>query len=196
MTEEQLDKQLNIDTCGIDKRCEDNEHHAYEPTPYDVLDLLIDSGYLGAEDHVVDMGAGKGRVCIYMADQLGCQAMGIEYNTDIYNQALENLKNMKSDAQVDFCNQNAEKYEFSGEETAVFFFNPFTEKILESVLANVERSYCDKQRDIKLIFYYPSLEFVGRLMTKDYLEFVDEIDCSHLYKDNKGRECIMIFRII
>lgn len=196
MTEEQLDKQLNIDTCGIDKSCEDNEHWAYEPTPYDVLDLIIDSGYLRKADHIVDMGAGKGRVCIYVADQLGCRATGVEYDTNIYNQALNNLRNMKSDAQVDFCNQSAEKYEFSGEETVVFFFNPFSEKILETVLANVEKSYCDRQRDIKLIFYYPSLEFVGRLMTKDYLEFVDEIDCSHLYKDNKGRECIMIFRIV
>lgn len=195
MTETQLDKELNIETCDRDDRHEDNEHRAYEPTPYDVLDLLIDSGYIGASDHVVDMGGGKGRACIYIADQLGCKATGIEYDADIFVQALENLKNMKSNAHVDFINQSAEKYEILEDENVFFFFNPFSEKILETVLANIEKSYCRNPREIKLIFYYPTLEFVGRLMTKDYLEFVDELDCSHLYNDNKGRECIMIFTI-
>lgn len=196
MTEQQIDRQFNIDTCGRDDSREDNEHRAYEPTPYDVLDLIIDSGFITKEDMLVDMGAGKGRVSIYVSNQTGCRAKGIEYDEHIYTQAQENLKSLSMDAKVEFVLTGAEKYEVTDDDSVFFFFNPFSEKILETVLSNIKKSYFDCEREIKLIFYYPSMEYVGRLMTKDYLEFVDEIDCSHLYKDNKGRECVMIFKVV
>lgn len=196
MTDAEIDKKLNIDTCGRDDSREDNEHRAYEPTPYDVLDLIIDSGFVVKNDQVVDMGAGKGRAAIYLSNQIGCKAIGVEYDERMYDLAKENLQSLALDANVDFTNVSAENYEMTGQDTVFFFFNPFSEKILETVLSNVQNSYYENPRDIKLIFYYPSLEYVGRLMTKDYLEFVDEIDCSHLYKDSKGRECVMIFKVI
>lgn len=196
MTEIEIDRQFNIDTCGRDDIREDNEHRAYEPTPYDVLDLLIDSGLITKEDNIIDMGSGKGRVAIYLSNQIGCKAIGIEYDERIYNQALVNLKSTTMNVNVEFINTSAENYNIKPDDTVLFFFNPFSEKILETVIANTVKSYYDNNREVKLIFYYPTLEFVGRLMTNDSLEFVDEIDCSHLYKDNKGRECIMIFRIV
>lgn len=195
MKEKLIDEKLHIDTCGRDDSREDNEHRAYEPTPYDILDLIVDSGFITKNDNVVDMGAGKGRVAIYLSNQIGCRVTGIEYDDKIYNQAVENLKSTTMDNNASFINVSAEEYEVLQEDTAFFFFNPFSEKILETVLSNIVTSYYESNREIKLIFYYPSLEYVGRLMTNDALEFVDEIDCSHLYKDSKGRECIMIFSI-
>lgn len=196
MNEQRIDEKFNIETCQRDDKMEDNEHRAYEATPYDVLDLIVDSGFVSREDVVVDMGAGKGRVAIYLSNQIGCLVKGIEYDERIYMAATQNLKDTSMDTNAEFINCSAEGYEIRPEDTCFFFFNPFSEKILEKVLANIEDSFYDVNREIKLIFYYPSLEFVGRLLTKDYLEFVDEIDCSHLYKDSKGRECIMIFRVV
>lgn len=195
MNENKIDEQFHIDTCGRDDSREDNEHRAYEPTPYDVLDLIVDSGFITKSDNVVDMGAGKGRAAIYLSNQIGCTVTGVEYDERVYNQAIENLKSVTMDTNASFINISAEEYEVSPDDTAFFFFNPFSEKILETVLNNVINSYYECNREIKLIFYYPSLEYVGRLMTNDALEFVDEIDCSHLYKDSKGRECIMIFSV-
>lgn len=196
MLEKIIDREFNIDTCGRDDLREDNEHRAYEPTPYDVLDLIIDSGFITKNDTVVDMGAGKGRVAIYLSNQIGCPVKGIEYDERIYEVALSNINSTKMKADVEFINTSAEKYEISPSDSVLFFFNPFSVKILETVIANAIKSYYGNSREIKLVFYYPSLEYVGRLMTNDSLEFIDEIDCSHLYKDSKGRECIMIFKIV
>ena len=193
--EKLIDEQYGIVTCGRDDSREDNEHRAYEPTPYDVLDLLAESGFITADDQLVDMGSGKGRVALYLSREIGCRARGIEYDEKLVDIAKENLANMSGHPDVEFQNESAENYKISGDDTVFFFFNPFSEKILETVLSNIEKSYYEREREIRLIFYYPSLEYVGRLMAKDYLDFVDEIDCSHLYKDSKGRECIMIFEL-
>lgn len=198
--EKDIDKQYNIDTCGRDASSEDSEHHAYEPTPYDVLRLIADSGFINETDILVDMGSGKGRVAVYLSKETGCKTKGIEYDDRLCMKASDNLKNAQqitnADIDVEFLNVAAEKYQIAAEDSVFFFFNPFSEKILETVLSNIAKSFYDCEREIKLIFYYPSLEYVGRLMTTDYLEFVDEIDCSHLYKDTKGRECVMIFRVV
>lgn len=196
MTELEIDREFNIDTCGRDDSKEDKEHRAYEPTPYDVLDLLIDNDVINKNDHVVDMGAGKGRVSIYLSHEIGCHVTGVEYDPDIYNLAQINLYNVKPSVDVDFECISAEKYNVKSDDTVFFFFNPFSVKILNTVINNIEKSFYENMRSIKLIFYYPTLEYVGTLMTRDRLEFVDEIDCSHLYKDSKGRECIMIFKFI
>lgn len=191
--DKEIDKQFNIETCLRDDRMEDNEHRAYEPTPYDVLDLIIESEILDKEDNVVDMGAGKGRVGIYLSNKIGCHVLGVEYNPEVFELAMENRTRAKKRFDVDFVCMNAEDYEVEGTDTAFFFFNPFSTKILATVLSNIEGSYYENPREIKLIFYYPTLEYVGLLTSKDTIDFVDEIDCSHLYKDSKGRECVMIF---
>lgn len=196
MTESLIDEKFNIDTCGRDDTREDKEHRAYEATPYDILDVIIDSGIIKKSDCLVDMGSGKGRVAIYLSNQIGCHVTGVEYDERMYAKSLDNLRQTSMESSAEFINVGAENYEVQDRDTAVFFFNPFSEKILETVIANIVKSYYKKERDIKLLFYYPSLEYVGRLMTNDSLEFLDEIDCSHLYKDSKGRECIMIFRVI
>ena len=172
--EKRIDEQYGIDTCGRDDSREDTEHRAYEPTPYDVLELIAESGIITPDDVVVDMGAGKGRVSIFFAKELGCKVRGIEYDDKIFDLANENLDNVNKlsgkKLPVEFINESAEKYAIKKEDTVFFFFNPFSEKILETVLANIEKSYYDCKRKIKLLFYYPSLEYVGRLMTKDYFE--------------------------
>ena len=194
-SESEIDKLFNIETCLFDNSKEDANHRAYEPTPYAVLDLLIDSGFILSDDNIVDMGAGKGRVGFYLSNKIGCHVTGIEYDKDIYALALNNLSKVVKNVNVTFLNETAEKYSIKENDTIFFFFNPFSDKILSKVIHNIEESFYEVNREIKLIFYYPTLEFVGKLISNDMLEFVDEIDCSHLYHDSKGRECVMIFKV-
>ena len=193
MNDYMIDEEYNIETCICDNTKEDKNHRAYEPTPYDVLDLLVENRVILRDDQVVDMGCGKGRVGIYLSNKTGCFVKGIEFDTEIYNGAVNNASLSKRTVNVEFLNMSAEDYEVDKEDTAFFFFNPFSVSILSKVLSNIEKSFYENPRIIKLIFYFPTLEFVGELTMRDQIDFVDEIDCSHLYKDSKGRECIMIF---
>ena len=181
---------LNIDTSGIDESKEDFHHNRYEATPYEVLDCLIESGYILKENKIIDYGCGKGRVALYLNHQIGCDAIGVDYNDQLICIANENKKRLNSN--VEFYYVNAEKYEITDEDS-FYFFNPFSEKILRKVINQIIISIYDNPRKVKLFFYYPDDEFITYLMGLDELICVDEIDCMHLYKNNDIRERILVF---
>ena len=62
MDEKQWDKLLKIKTTGRDDSRSDAYHYPYEPTPYEVLERIAATGYIGKTNTLVDYGGGKGRV--------------------------------------------------------------------------------------------------------------------------------------
>ena len=131
---------FNIDTEGIDESKEDFHHNRYEATPYEVLDCLIESGYVSKESKIVDYGCGKGRVALYLNHQIGCDAIGVDYNDQLICIANENKKRLNSN--VEFYCVNAEKYEITDEDS-FYFFNPFSERILRKVINQIIISIYD-----------------------------------------------------
>lgn len=197
MTEKDWDKKLKIDTCGRMADHEDEYHYPYEPTPYCVLERLVESGYIGKENKVMDYGCGKGRVGFFLHYKLGCPVVGVEYEEKICVQAFENLKSYvrASAGEVEFVCRDAKDMPVKDADS-FYFFNPFSLEILQSVLGRVQESYYENPRGMQLFFYYPSDEYVAFLMTQDELMFVDEIDCSDLFDGENQRERILIFEVI
>ena len=195
MSEKQnWDKRLNIHTTGRDDSGADINHHPYEPTPYEVLVRLADSGYINSKNILVDYGCGKGRVSFFLQHKLGCQTIGLEYDESIFMQALENQQRYGSTKGVTFLCENAAEYKVEKED-CFYFFNPFSVKILHSVLDKILESYYENQRSMKLFFYYPDDEYVAYLMSQDALMFMDEIECQDLFKGKDDRERILVFEI-
>ena len=193
MCEASWDKKLNISTVGIDDSRADAFRYPYEPTPYSVLERIADSGFLDENSVVVDYGCGKGRVGFFLNRQLGCKAIGIEYDERIFAQAMENLRNYRGEG-ISLLNTRAEDYE-PREADSFYFFNPFSVEILRAVLQNILESYYENPRDMRMFFYFPSDEYLGELMTNDALMFVDEIDCSDLFPNNRQRERVLVFEV-
>ena len=195
MNEAQWDKLLHIRTTGRDDSHADQYRYPYEPTPYSVLERLANTGYIGKKNVLLDYGCGKGRVDFFMAYQVKCHAIGIEYDERIYDKAIENQKNAISAGRTQFELVNAEQFTVPENADCMYFFNPFSVEILKSVIARILESYYDTPRHIQLFFYYPSDEYISYLMTVNELMFADEIDCSDLFEGNEAREKIVIFEI-
>lgn len=195
MTEKDWDKKLKINTIGRDDSKEDEYHYPYEPTPYSVLERLVESGYIDEENVVVDYGCGKGRVGFFLNHQLGCKVVGIDFDERMISDALENARERGSGERIEFRCESAENYEI--EDADVFyFFNPFSVEILQSVIRKIKKAYYKEPREMKLFFYYPSDEYISYLMTIPELCFLDEINCSDLFEGQNDRERIMIFEMM
>ena len=189
------DTQLNIDTEGLDERLADWHHFRYEPTPYEVLERILDSGLIHEKNHVLDMGCGKGRVSFFLAQTIGCRTTGVDFDPNMIEMAEINRKNVQHPELIQFVCAKAEEYEITDED-CFYFFNPFSEKILRSAIGRILDSWYQNHRPMKLFFYYPSHDVLSYLMTLDELIFLDEIDCEDLYEEPDVRERVMVFETI
>ena len=187
------DKLLNIKTTGRDDSNSDQYRYPYEPTSYNVLERLANSGLIRKKDMVLDYGCGKGRVDFFLSYQTKANTIGIEYDERIYQSALENQRTAVSGARTEFVLMRAETYEVPSEVNRFYFFNPFSVELLRKVMTRILESYYKNPREAYLFFYYPSEEFISYLMTVNELEFFDEISCGDMFEGNDIRERIMIF---
>ncbi|MBQ6786381.1 MAG: class I SAM-dependent methyltransferase [Lachnospiraceae bacterium] len=194
MKETEWDKKLKIQTTGHDDYRADQYHFPYEPTPYSVLERLVESGYINAKNILVDYGCGKGRVGFYLNYIIGCNTIGIECDKRICDVAWQNQKTYAGKKNVEILCMNAEAYEIENAD-CFYFFNPFSIEILRSVIGQIMTSYYEKPRQIRLFFYYPNDEYVAYLMSAQDLTYIDEIDCRDLFDGNNERERIMVFEV-
>lgn len=193
--ENKWDKLLKIHTMGRDDSNADQYHYPYEPTPYSVLERLANTGIIRKNNTLLDYGCGKGRVDFFLSYQARCTSVGVEYDERIYNKAVENKESAISTRRVSFKAENAEYFAVPKEVDRIYFFNPFSLEILQKVMHKILESYYENPREMKLLFYYPSDEYISYLMTVNELIFADEIDCRDLFQKNDSRERIVIFKL-
>ena len=196
MTESQWDRLLKIRTTGRDDSHSDRFRYPYEPTPYDVLERLANSGYITKKNVLLDYGCGKGRVSFFLSYQVRCRCIGVEYDERIYKAALENREHAVSGTGTVFVHTSAEAYEIPSEVDRIFFFNPFSIEILQKVMRRIRKSWYASEREILLFFYYPFDAYLTWLLGNEELEFLDEIDCRDLFEGKNDRERILVLRVI
>lgn len=191
--EQNWDRLLHVHTTGRDDSRSDQYRYPYEPTPYSVLERLVNTGMIRKENILLDYGCGKGRVDFFLTYQTRCHSIGVEYDDRIYEKAMENKQSAVSGERISFVLVNAEEYKVPEAVDRVYFFNPFSLEILRKTVARIIDSYYEHPREIQLFFYYPSDEYISYLMTVDEFLFLDEISCQDLFEGNDPRERMVVF---
>ena len=62
------------------------------PTPDEVVDRMLRMAQVTANDYVIDLGAGDGKIAIAAAKNFGARALGIEYNPEMAKHAQGNVE--------------------------------------------------------------------------------------------------------
>lgn len=194
-SEIQWDRLLKIKTTGSDDTNATQYRYPYEPTSYDVLELLGNSGYIRKQNTILDYGCGKGRVGFFLSYQTRCKSIGIEYNERIYQMAKGNKETAVIGQKTEFILADASIYEVPEEVDRCYFFNPFSIEVFRKTYARILESYYRKPREILLLFYYIQDAYLDYLMEQGELRFLDEIDCAGLIGADIKREKIKIFSL-
>ena len=95
---------------------------------------------------------------------------------------------------VSFRRAKAQNYRVT-DENVFYFFNPFSEVILQAVLREIIGSWYEDPRQMYLFFYYPKDEDLAFLSMFDEIMFYDEIDCTDLYGGRDQREKILVYEL-
>lgn len=109
--------------------------HEPTPTPYFVLEELLGKLGLTANDHLLDVGCGTGRVLAYAASQLPCRATGVELDTRLANIASSWSASFP---QLDVIAGSVLDISLAPY-TCFYLFNPFDTAVLTRFLDKAER---------------------------------------------------------
>jgi len=194
MKEKDYDDLLHIKTVGNQIGFYNSMHyHRYEPTPYWVLEKLLDEYDLNCDDHMVDFGCGKGRLNFFLHYKTGAFVSGVEMNEQFINEAEENLKNYtnKGKERIQFHCCLAEEFQIQPTDNRFYFFNPFTIQIFRQVLTNILLSAEEIYREVHLILYYPSEDYIYFLENQSVFELHKEI----VLNEKNPFERILIYRL-
>ena len=157
------------------------------------LESLFKKYTLNSSDHLVDFGCGKGRLAFYINYYYNSYITGIEMNNNYYDICENNKKSYfksfsKPKEKINFLNIFAENYKVSSLDNKFYFFNPFSLQLFIKVLNNVLISVEEFPREIDLIFYYPSEEYINYLENYTALTLKQEIPVHNLYIIDKRQK--------
>nr|WP_280518606.1 methyltransferase [Lederbergia wuyishanensis] len=174
-------------------------YHRYEPTPYSGLEILFNQYELKNSDRIVDFGCGKGRLLFYIHHLYKSFVTGIEMNEDLYQEAVENKKRyIKKHPfgkdKIDFQCCLAEEYVIHPQDNRFYFFNPFTIQIFMKVVNNILLSVEESAREVELILYYSSENYIYYLENDTSFELKNEIIIPDLYRHN-SKEKFLIYTL-
>lgn len=194
MKEKYYEKLLNINTIGNQDWKKTSIHnHPYEPTLYIALEELFKNYQLLENDYVVDFGCGMGRLLFFINYYFKSNVTGIEVNERYYKEALYNKINYekisrKYSDKINFICTKAQNYKIKDLENKFYFFNPFSIYIFSKVIDNILKSYEENPRNMDIIMYYPSQEYLDFLDYKTPFMMYKEILLKDLYyKDDKEK---------
>jgi len=64
----------------------------YVPTPYEVVDKMLELAEVKKDDLLYDLGCGDGRIVVAAAKKYGCKAVGYDIDPKRVKESLENVK--------------------------------------------------------------------------------------------------------
>lgn len=119
-------------------------------------DALRDTGLPVRGLTFVDYGAGKGKALLLASAYPFRRIVGVEYAPGLHEVAQRNLSVFRSPGQQCFSlgvvGADALEWEPPGEPLLCFFFNPFSDEVMERVLARLAESWYRIPRDIYLLY--------------------------------------------
>ncbi|MHB9134420.1 MAG: SAM-dependent methyltransferase [Armatimonadota bacterium] len=168
------ERRMGVSTVGI-KHFEDMSQNKdsvhYEPTDYDLIPPLLDYLELQPDDVFVDLGCGKGRVLVVAARYPIRKVIGLELVPEIAEAARENMQRLTTQAPVEILQGDAVDFD-PREGTVFYFYHPFGERTLTTVLNNMRQSIERNPRTIRIVYNSPPLAGIPVNNYLDTLEWL------------------------
>ncbi|MCK5072861.1 MAG: class I SAM-dependent methyltransferase [Bacteriovoracaceae bacterium] len=167
------EKKLQINTSYI---CEDKQdgsrfqdQNLYSALPYPTLFKMLEIIKLKADDVLVDLGCGAGRVVIFAAREGIKEAIGVELRKSQVESARINLSSPKTcNLPVTIIHQDAADYlPYRG--NIFYMLEPFGPDTTKKVLANIQHSLEQNPRQIKILLYHNKVRLL--LDMSSFLKF-------------------------
>jgi len=111
----------------------------YVPTPQVVVDEMLKLAGVTADDFVIDLGSGDGRIVITAAKQFKAKGLGVDIDAKLVALSNRNAKQEKVDDRVEFAERDMFKTDISKASVLTLYVLPdFMQKLRSKVLAELK----------------------------------------------------------
>jgi len=158
-------------------------------TKYCVMPLIFKFIRISKGDVLVDVGCGKGRIINYwLSKNFKNKIIGLELDPEVAKQTAKQFSKWKN---VSIIEGDAIS-NLPSEGTIFYFYNPFTEKIVEQFEEVLSVMFIDKP--IKIIYYNPkSIHiFCNSKWKIKYIDFEKELGIKRWGRINKFHDLAII----
>jgi SAM-dependent methyltransferase len=105
---------------------------------------------------LVDLGSGRGRVLLLAAERPFRAVVGVEFAAELHAAAVANVARFPRSrmrcGSITPLHEDAAQFVFPPEPLVVYFNNPFSDRVMARVLANLRRSYELRPRPLVLVY--------------------------------------------
>jgi SAM-dependent methyltransferase len=163
--DERFDRKYKVNTAGSARleslRIDSNNRDAgvvYDPMPEKTFNGLLKSlPPVDLREYVfLDFGSGKGRTLLIASSYNFRRIVGVEFAEELHHIALSNIASYKNEDQL--CTEiqsvhiDAVLFDIPIEKAILYFFVPFSHRVLSQVLRNVKRSYLSHPRKLFVLY--------------------------------------------
>ncbi len=132
----------------------------YFPSHEEQFHGIMSSLAIRPSDYVfIDLGAGKGLPLLLAAEYSFQSITGVEYSKALVETANQNIEAYRrqtgSDDRIQCIWGDATDFKFPDQPTILYLFNPFQGKVMDRVVANVEKSLRTAPRDLWVVYVNP-----------------------------------------
>jgi len=165
--ESEFDRKFHVDTGGeihlseLDIQSPNSAFgNSYQPSPPKIFFEMLGAIDIPHGDYTfIDFGSGKGLVLLLASNYAFRRIIGVEFSPQLHRIAKQNIRNYQNPSQ---CCRNIElllgdvvDYRIPEEPVVLYLFNPFNEKLVELLVANIRRSLEVKPRPVFVLYKNP-----------------------------------------
>ena len=164
-----IDRRLNINTVPTPDRHPSSNLSTlfgdaieYQVVDYQVLRHYIEPVKVGADDVLIDIGCGMGRVlCVFSRKGIR-KCIGIEFSGDLARIAERNARSIRGrHGPIEVRIGDAAEADYS-EGTIFWMYHPFGDRTMQAVLSRIGESLATSPRRIQIVYVNPVCEAVFR----------------------------------
>ena len=110
----------------------------FVPTPYVVVEEMLRLAKVGADDFVMDLGSGDGRILIAAARKFGARGVGVDLDPDRIEESLYSAQLQGVSDRVTFLQQDLFKFDLSSATVITMYLLPSVNMKLRSRLYDLK----------------------------------------------------------
>ena len=139
--------------------------NSYQASPPNIIVEMISALPIRCEDYTfIDIGSGKGLVLFIASNYPFRKIIGVEFSPQLHQIAQENLRNYRSAEQqctnIELVLNDATQYKIPKDPLVLYMFNPFNEKIVRTLVANIRSSIETNPRPMFILYKNPVANLV------------------------------------